>query len=104
MNSDYDFHLTPDDNEGQFELKKPCSLLCDTAAGQINLIIDLEKPIFLFVEIEDEIRRCYDLKNYALQFESEKDAVYFLKNVQESRFFKKIVEDEIALNREWDAL
>lgn len=104
MDENLHFEITPNGEEKQFVLKKPCRLTCETSVGPINLILDQVRPIFLFIEIEGEMRRCYDLRSYSLSFETKAAVEDFLEKVRDSDFFQRIVEDETELNEEWAEL
>lgn len=104
MDDNLHFEITPNGEEKQFVLHKPCALACPTEVGPINLILDQDHPIFLFVEIDSEMRRCYDLRNYNLRFVHKNDVLDFLEKVRDSDFFTRMVEDEIELNEEWEEL
>jgi hypothetical protein len=95
------FDITPNGEEKHFLLRNACSLEVETEVGPIKLVVDKDQPMFLFIEIEGEMRRCYDLRNYDLNFLSNKEVLAFLQKVRESEFFARIVDDEQDLNEEW---
>lgn len=104
MDDNLYFNITPNGDDKEFVLQNPHSLTCKTNVGPIRLTLDRDKPIFLFVEIDGEFRRCYDLRKYQLQFQTEDEVEQFLKKIRDSDFFNTIVEEELDMNQEWEDL
>jgi hypothetical protein len=85
-------------------IKSPCSLDCDTDAGLFTLLIDCENPSFLFVSIDNELRKCVDLSLKKRRFETKEEAIEFLLKLRDSPVFDELVNEELNMNDEWDKL
>ncbi len=91
-------------NAGFQPLREPCQLDCVLDGDAVTLILDRADPRYLFLCIEGEVRRAYDLSSYSLAFSSRREAVSFLESLRDSEFFQNLMQEERDMNREWDAL
>lgn len=85
-------------------MKNPSSLECHTGVGPITLLVDQANPVYLFISIAGEPRKCVDLAPFHLAFADRREALDFLEEIRDSDFFTDLVRGEESFDSGWDAL
>ncbi|MFB3785965.1 MAG: hypothetical protein ACE15F_06300 [bacterium] len=85
-------------------MRNPCSLECHTGVGRITLLVDQANPLYLFISIAGEPRRCVDLAPFHLAFADRREALEFLEQIRNSDFTADLVREEESLETGWDSL
>ncbi|NPU99424.1 MAG: hypothetical protein HPY51_19720 [Candidatus Omnitrophica bacterium] len=85
-------------------LKNPCSLEWYTGIGRITLLVDQANPVYLFISIEGEPRKCVDLAPFHLTFADRQETLDFLEQLRDSEFMSEILQEEESMQNGWDAL
>ncbi len=99
-----DFNFEPNDDMLYLTLRNPCIIDCQTEAGVFSLIIDRQYPRYLFLQIDGEMRKCYDMGEDVQMFSSDEEAADFLIELTQSDFMEQLIEEEREMNEEWDDL
>lgn len=103
MSEYYIFHASSGDNEHVI-LTKPCVVDCNTEIGRITLILDRQYPLFLFVQIANEWRKCILLEPEIARFHDDMDVFDFLNRFQSTTAFNRLIDEEKSLDDGWEAL
>ncbi len=104
MNEEFHYSSFPNDKGIYLMLHNPCVIDCTTKDSVISLIMDKEYPQYLFLQIDGEFRRCYDLGEETPAFETNEEVAEFLIELSNSSFMDEIIEEERKMNQEWKKL
>ncbi|MBI1386917.1 MAG: hypothetical protein GC154_00530 [bacterium] len=105
MNDEMGFHLHQGDEGDDFRvLKNPCVADCNTEIGRVTLILDREYPRMLFVQINEEWRKCIMLDEEYARFRDDMEVHDFLVRFQSTGMFNQLIEEEKKLDEGWKAL
>ncbi|HQH72721.1 MAG TPA: hypothetical protein PK360_11645 [bacterium] len=85
-------------------MRNPCVLEWDTRIGRITLLVDQANPLYLFISIDGEPRKCVDLAPFHLAFADRRETLEFLEKIRDSDFTADLIREEESLDTGWDAL
>ncbi|RJP26027.1 MAG: hypothetical protein C4527_16070 [Candidatus Omnitrophota bacterium] len=104
MNNQFSDSNIQGDGDFYLDLRHLCILDCKTEVGTISLILDQKQPHYLFVSIDEELRKCYSLLEFQMQFDNEKQVIEFLIQLVNSDFMDDLIAIEKNLDEGWAAL
>ena len=88
-----------------YPIQDPCILDLDTEAGFVTLMIDRKNPVYVFMSLNHELVKCFDLTEHApLRLATDHAAKKFLRQFAHSEFFQHILREEIEFEEKWREL